>query len=162
MSHPQQHTVIIIIKGLNYYVLSILNYIDVTRLHYQQNVKTVIVNNSFNINKTDEQLPLNANHWTYAGVIQVLNFKRHKNMTGLNRLLRSKPSLLNHLTSNVYTDINKQPWLCDSMSSFWVEANLGRFLWFVYMCIIIDDPLIKREVLGPINNPPNFGGCLKS
>ena len=32
----------------------------------------------------------------------------------------------------------------------------------LYISIVIDDLIIKMAVLGPINNPPHFGDCLKS
>jgi len=36
---------------------------------------------------------------------------------------------------------------CDSIWSLWVEANMCRFLSFVYICIAVGDPIIKRDDL---------------
>ena len=56
-----------------------------------------------------------------------------------------------HCTVHVYVVIH----ICDSMWSFWVKAC---FLSFVYICIAIEDPVIKREGWGSINrfNPATF------
>ena len=66
-----------------------------------------------------------------------------------------------YCTVHVYLVIH----FCDSMWSFWVAANLWRFfLLFVYICIVIGDPIIKRESDWiPLISPalPHFCICPK-
>jgi hypothetical protein len=49
---------------------------------------------------------------------------------------------------------------CDSMWSFWVQGNLCRFFFilFVYICVVIGDPIIRDEVWNSIHqfNPVTF------
>ena len=48
----------------------------------------------------------------------------------------------------------------NSVWSFWVEANLWRFLLFVYIFTVIEEPFIKRVQLTNLNLP-HFYACLK-
>ena len=63
----------------------------------KKKVETGMVNNSTNINKTNDHLSPQLNehkniqqHMSYE--IQVLTWDRHKNEVGLNQLIGSKPS----------------------------------------------------------------------
>ena len=74
---------------------------------------TVMVNNSTNINKTNNHLlPKTIEHKEIpqhmALEILVLALDRHKNVAGLNRLMGSQPSPSDNWITNDNTDINKQ------------------------------------------------------
>jgi len=59
--------------------------------NYEKKVITVMVN------KTNNHHSLS--HWTQYVKIQVLSWDRHKNVVGLNRLMRSQPSPLDNWIS---------------------------------------------------------------
>ena len=65
--------------------------------NYEKKVITAMVNNSNNINKTNNHHSLNTNRPHVK--IHVLSWDRHKNVVELNRLMRSQPSPLDNWIS---------------------------------------------------------------
>ena len=56
------------------------------------------------------------------------------------------PCYWRHCTVHIYVVIH----FCDSMWSFRVKVNQCRFLLFIYICIAVGDPVMKREVDIPL------------
>jgi len=74
----------------------------------KRNCLIVVVNNSTNVNKTNKPLKKRKRPQHLALEIQVLDWNRHKNMTGINQLMASHPSHFDTWILNNKTDINKR------------------------------------------------------